>query len=265
MTRIFPLLSILLPISVFSQQEDPKITAAARELASRMGEVTMAQDISSHVSVYKKSDTGNYYELVSTSREGSHRMGSRGKQLKRDLEDKPHESADGEYNRISIFNHEGNVYLKSESRSTMQGLSEQMLAFEGVYEATIIKGSWDGFQKGEPFVLRLCADCTKRFAGDIKEYLENPQRLSAIEQEFRKKYLEMHRKIYEERSVGDSKEALAVQRQFPVVEYLIKNATIGVAVAQSGMESVTYTFEGDTLTSETGKYSSETHFRLSLP
>ena len=265
MIRFALLLPILLPISVSSQQADPKIAAAARELASRMGEVTMAQSISSHISMYKKAETGNYYELVSTEREGTHSMGSRGKEMKRELEDQPHVPAANEYNRISIFNHEGTIYLKSESRSTMQGLSEQPLKFEGVYEAIVLEGTWDGFQKGETFVIRLCEDCTKRFSGDIHEYLENPQRLSAIEQEFRKKYLQMHQKIYEERGAGDSKEARAVQRQFPIVKHLIENATIGVAVSQSGMESVTYSFEGEDLTTKTGEYTSETHFRLSLP
>ncbi len=147
----------------------------------------------------------------------------------------------------------------------MQGLSAQPLKFEGVYEATIVEGSWEGYLKGEKLVLRHCADCKKRYAGDISKYLQNPQRLSAIEQEFRKKYIAMHEKIVAEKGQGNSPEAQKIQNQYPVIKYLIENAAIGIAATQSGMESVTYTFVDGKLSASVGDYTTETLFRLSLP
>ena len=254
------------PLLVFPQQKpNSQLIEAARQRAARMGDVVMGQEVTSHVSTYKKKDTSNTYELISTKREGKNVMGRDGQQMKLPLADEAPETTDGEYNRVTIYNHEGTIYLKEELRSTMQGLSKQALAFEGVYEATVVEGSWDGYQKGEKLVLRHCTSCKKRYADDISKYLQNPQRLSAIEQEFRKKYIAMHENIVAEKGQGNSPEAQKIQTQYPVIKYLVENATIGIAVTQSGMESVTYTFEDGNLTASVGDYTTETRFRLSLP
>jgi hypothetical protein len=192
--------SIVPHLLLAQQKPNPQLVEAAWQRAARMGDIVMGQEVTSHISTYEKKENTNSYELTSTKREGKNVMVRDGKEMKLPLEDNSPETTEGEYNRVTIYNHESTIYLKEEMRSTMQGLSKQPLPFEGVYEATVIEGSWEGSQKGEKLVLRHCASCKERYAGDISKYLKNPPRLFAIEQEFRKKYIAMHEKIVAEKA-----------------------------------------------------------------
>ncbi|MDF1859204.1 MAG: hypothetical protein P1U87_03250 [Verrucomicrobiales bacterium] len=244
---------------------DSRLMEEARQRAARMGEMIMGQRLTSVVSEFEKPDGSRAFELVSMKREGEMILQRGGKVMNQPIQQDPGEPAEGEFSRISLFHHEGKIYVKEEMSSNLQGRSEKLLPFEGTYEAVVVEGSWEGYEKGGKLVLRLCADCRKRYASDIDEYLSSPDRLSAVEKQIRKDYLAMHERIFEKESSNTTPEAKRIREQFPAIRYLIQNASIAIAVSQSGQESVTYTVHGDKMTTKVGKSSSETRFHMSLP
>jgi hypothetical protein len=244
---------------------DSRLVEEARQRAARMGEMIMGQRLTSVVSEFEKAEGARTFELVSTKREGEMILQRGGKAMNQPIAPDPGKQAEGEFSRISLFHHDGRIYVKEEMSSNLQGRSEKLLPFEGTYEAVVVEGSWEGYEKGEKLILRLCADFRNRYASDIDKYLRSPDRLSAVEKQIRKDYLAMHERIFEKEASNTTPEAKRIREQFPAIRYLIQNATIAIAVSQTGQESVTYTVQGNKLTTKVGKSSSETRFRMSLP